>query len=592
MKLLASSLILASTGVDGRLDGSELFRLNVPEPKLAQQPRDESKATRSSAVNFSQVVNNIQPGLTCTSFKKSSDGADRIVGGIIAGKNEYPWQVRLQLSQNGGLCGGTIIHDEWVLTAAHCCMGRNSIGVIVDDWDTQVVEPLEFMVQSESIHVHHNYPGLNQISNDVCLIKVPDLSKQCNGCYKPACLPKKDIQPGEACFISGWGTTKSGGTTSQFLKAAGVNVFSYAYCQANSDVRLGNNIEDGKEFCAGLPDSDGNNLADGGTDACQGDSGGPLTCVRGGQPVLAGLVSWGFGCAEEGFPGVYANVYNYLPWIKKITNNIAPMSTPAATECPVGWKAAQIGKRGVCAKMVGHSTKGASSNGKHKNMFAECESHGGALPLPTDAAENSDYADLMNELNGKFITFICRLLFNKSAGGCGSASKTQLVTENGQTVIPVLPWVTRTGFQMLTTHVNSVKWIRTMESGEHILTLNHLSAKLTKKVSYLIICLLTIRFQGYACPSSLSLTATGSYSGNYVRAVGSEVYTHQSKPYTIEKTANGWTVLDSTGTMQAWDGLKQKCPQAGALSGGAGGTISFGKDISAIKKLTTNHRYP
>ena len=271
--------------------------------------------------------------------------------------------------------------------------------VIVDDWDTQVVEPLEFMVQSESIHVHHNYPGLNQISNDVCLIKVPDLSKQCNGCYKPACLPKKDIQPGEACFISGWGTTKSGGTTSQFLKAAGVNVFSYAYCQANSDVRLGNNIEDGKEFCAGLPDSDGNNLADGGTDACQGDSGGPLTCVRGGQPVLAGLVSWGFGCAEEGFPGVYANVYNYLPWIKKITNNIAPMSTPAATECPVGWKAAQIGKRGVCAKMVGHSTKGASSNGKHKNMFAECESHGGALPLPTDAAENSDYADLMNELN-------------------------------------------------------------------------------------------------------------------------------------------------------------------------------------------------
>ena len=131
---------------------------------------------------------------------------------------------------------------------------------------------------------------------------------------------------------------------------------------------------------------------------------------------------------------------------------------------------------------------------------------------------------------------------------------------------------------MLTTHDNLVKWIQTTESGELILILNLLSVKLTKKVSFLEIFRVPKSIQGYACPLSLSLTTSQwSYGGNYVRAVGSEVYAHQSKPYTIEKTANGWTVLDSTGTMLAWDGITQKCPQAGVLNGGAGGTISFGK---------------
>jgi len=557
MKLWASCLILAS---EARLDGHDLMRQTSVgvQPKLASAPRDTSKPSRSTVVNFSQLTNTIAPGLECTSFARSGVTDNRIVGGVIAGKNEYPWQVRLHINGNG-MCGGTIIHNEWVITAAHCCQGRNSIDVLVDDWDTNVQDPTEFSVTSESIHVHHLYPGINQISNDVCLIKVPDLSTKCTGCFKPACLPTKDIQPGEACFISGWGTTSSGGATSQFLKAAGVNVFSYAYCKANSDGRLGNNVEDGKEFCAGLPDSDGNNLADGGTDACQGDSGGPLTCVRNGQPVLAGLVSWGFGCADEGFPGVYANVYNYLPWIKKITNNIAPMVTPSATECPVGWTAAQIGDRDVCAKMVGHSTNGTSTNGQHNDMFDECVSHGGHLPIPTSLAESGDYATLMDTLNVGDWMWI---------GVDNPARDGNWV--NGHTSA-ALTWT-----NWLANAVQTRRWGQINKQGKWG----------AYEDSEPLVC--EIDQKSYACPRSLTITGTHASAGNYVRNVGSEVFTHQSGPFSLKKTGNGWTVLDANAVAISWDGNSaNKCPVKGVMSGGAGGSISFGTAPAPATNTTT-----
>ena len=126
-----------------------------------------------------------------------------------------------------------------------------------------------------------------------------------------ACLPEAAAIHGSACWVGGWGTTSSGGSQPDILQTVGVNIMSDAYCMANS----GSINVNSDELCAGLPDCDGNGLTDAGKDSCQGDSGGPLICAVDGKAVITGIVSWGAGCADEGFPGVYGEVFDYLSWI-------------------------------------------------------------------------------------------------------------------------------------------------------------------------------------------------------------------------------------------------------------------------------------
>ena len=75
------------------------------------------------------------------------------------------------------------------------------------------------------------------------------------------------------------------------------------------------------EMCVSLPDQDGNGLVDAGADSCQGDSGGPLVCPTNDKVTVTGIVSWGIGCAGEGYPGVYGEVFNYITWIQNHIDN-------------------------------------------------------------------------------------------------------------------------------------------------------------------------------------------------------------------------------------------------------------------------------
>ena len=284
----------------------------------------EPQGCQVSETEIPSAPERIQAGLQCTrsNAKKGKNfTGSKIVGGVITEEGRYPWQVRLNL--NGALCGGSIISDRWIVTAAHCCEGKSdtSVTVSVGDWNMNTGQTGEFSVTSKQVINHPGYPGPNGIANDICMIRVPSLANKapadCDGCYGSICLPSQETFMGEACHVSGWGTTSSGGSISTKLREVGINMMSHQYCQDCTSSSMQNAVVDGLELCAGTLDRDGNGMTDPGKDACQGDSGGPLTCVRDGQPELAGVVSWGFGCAGEGNPGIYTNVVSYLDWIRQ-----------------------------------------------------------------------------------------------------------------------------------------------------------------------------------------------------------------------------------------------------------------------------------
>jgi len=150
------------------------------------------------------------------------------------------------------------------------------------------------------------------------MLEIPSLAltapEDCDNCYAKACLPSESPQHGRACWVGGWGTTRSGGFVSNKQKEVGVNVLSDEYCLNNTYYEQ-TDIDFDVEFCAGIPDKNGNGLTTKGSDSCQGDSGGPFVCNDNGSPVLYGVVSWGIGCGSKGYAGVYANVFSEITWI-------------------------------------------------------------------------------------------------------------------------------------------------------------------------------------------------------------------------------------------------------------------------------------
>merc|ERR1719491_801115 len=158
------------------------------------------------------------------------------------------------------------------------------------------------------------------LDNDFVILKL-DSPLELNADVQPACLPSSAAYLGvssseERCFTSGWGTLSSGGSTPEDLKYVRVPAITNADC--NSD--YGGSITDAM-ICAGYPGV-------GGKDACQGDSGGPFVCNDGGKAVIAGVVSWGNGCALASHPGVYARTTYVLDWIKSQMSGGTPPGPP------------------------------------------------------------------------------------------------------------------------------------------------------------------------------------------------------------------------------------------------------------------------
>ncbi|MEN2495932.1 MAG: hypothetical protein MHMPM18_000510 [Marteilia pararefringens] len=243
---------------------------------------------------------------------KVANRYERIVGGSIAERHSWPWQAALYL--DGRLvCGGSIINNRWILTAAHCVYDAPdpaSWKVILGEYNKDQRENHETKYSVNSIAHHPNYDP-KTINSDIALMQLKQRVKF-SKYASPICLPSSSTRlppAGTKCYVTGWGDTENTGSRSK-LREVDVALMESDLCSSGD--YYGDWLTE-LMFCAGY--------SEGGKDACQGDSGGPLVCYDSfnGIWMQHGVVSWGLGCADAKKPGVYAKIGALREWIEEIS---------------------------------------------------------------------------------------------------------------------------------------------------------------------------------------------------------------------------------------------------------------------------------
>ncbi|XP_069675229.1 serine protease nudel-like [Periplaneta americana] len=296
----------------------------------------------------------------------------RVVGGTASKPGAWPWVVALY--RDGQFhCGGVLLQESWVMTAAHCVDGfsQHYFEVQAGMLRRFSFSPAEQTQPVEHVILFERYDR-SDMRNDLALVQLRE-PLRLNRWVRTVCLPPEVWGPrsGTVCTAVGWGATFEHGPDPDHMQEVEVPILPK--CKHAADNK-------GFEICAGVPE--------GGRDACQGDSGGPLLCRhKGHQWYVAGIVSHGEGCARPNEPGVYTRVMLFLDWIKeKVGTTQLPDKTPRPScpglQCSVG-NARCLSKMKVCDRVVDclraedemncPSLSSRSMGSSHLNSRAEIE---------------------------------------------------------------------------------------------------------------------------------------------------------------------------------------------------------------------------
>ncbi|KAG6458171.1 trypsin, alkaline B-like [Manduca sexta] len=232
----------------------------------------------------------------------------RIVGGSVTTINNYPSIVALlrtwDWSQWWQSCGGSIINNRHILTAAHCPHG-DAVGM----WRVRVGSTFANsggVVHNVNHHaIHHNYNRWS-LDNDIAILRLAS-NIGFNQNAQPGSFAGGNyhVADNQAVWAAGWGHTQFQGSPSEQLRHVEVRTINLEVCRDRYRRAFPPRTVTDNMLCSGILDV-------GGRDACQGDSGGPLYHNR----VIAGITSWGERCADPRFPGVNVRVQRYPDWIR------------------------------------------------------------------------------------------------------------------------------------------------------------------------------------------------------------------------------------------------------------------------------------
>ncbi|XP_017005931.2 trypsin-1 [Drosophila takahashii] len=245
----------------------------------------------------------------------------RIVGGQETEVHEYPWMIMLMWFGNF-YCGASLVNDQYALTAAHCVNGfyHRLITVRLLEHNRQDSHVKIVDRRVARVLIHPSYSTRN-FDSDIALIRFNEPVRLGIDMH-PVCLPiPSESYAGQTAVVTGWGALSEGGPISDTLQEVEVPILTQEECRQSNygEAKITENM-----ICAGY-------VEQGGKDSCQGDSGGPMHVLGSGEAYqLAGIVSWGEGCAKPNAPGVYTRVSQFNEWITENTRDACSCAQPEA----------------------------------------------------------------------------------------------------------------------------------------------------------------------------------------------------------------------------------------------------------------------